>query len=109
MKSIATFTASALLLSAAAFADNAALPPAAAKTHAAAERGKVSGTVTAVDAGANTISVKTADGVKTFSLSPTTRIVRGGKPARVTDIVAGAKVQALRYDRKTNAAIRIEL
>lgn len=107
MKSIATLAAAALV-SAAAFAGNASLPPAAPRTHAAAQRGKVSGVVTAVDAGANTISVRTADGVKTFALSPTTRIVRSGKSVRVTDIAAGARVQALRYDKTTNTAIRIE-
>ena len=94
-----------------------AAPAMADNTHAKAhgskaspsERGKVSGTVESIDAAAHTIEIKTADGVKKLNLTDKTKVHKEGAAATIADVTKGTKVTAVRYDKKTNNVVRIEL
>ena len=48
-----------------------------------------SGTVSAVDKAAMTISVKKKESEKTYEITSTTKFVKGGKPATLEDVVVG--------------------
>jgi hypothetical protein len=65
-----------------------------AKKAAAPKTESLSGTVEAMDAATNKLSVKDAKGaVKEFVLAPTTKITKGGKAITLAELTAGEKVQ----------------
>ncbi len=77
--------------------------------HTQAERGKVAGIIETVDVPGGQIALKTLAGTKKFTLAPDTRVLRTGRPAALSDLSKGEHVRSLRYDRKTNTTIRIDL
>src|SRR5581483_549198 len=53
------------------------------------------GTVTAVDAKHNSLTVKTADGEKTFQVTDKTTITGSDKPAKLQDLRIGMKAEII--------------
>ena len=67
--------------------------PAFAKDKGAGKTPPVEGTLKAVDATANTVTVTTADGDKVIKTDAATKVRVGKKEATLADLVAGAEVK----------------
>ncbi len=85
-----------------------AAPAGAAQKAAAGQAGTVSGKISDVDSGSNTVVVEVPKGKQMFTvagpLAPKANVSRGGKPAKLSDFKKGDSV-SVRYSRSDNGPV----